>query len=911
MLHHVLKAAIALNPMRGRGAFALAACVGMASLAQAQTTNFSATGVVQTYTVPAGAGGIQIRAVGAGGGGAGTDLNGSGGNGGAGAVANGIYYAAPGTVVNVFPGAGGTGGVTSTSGNSCTTSAGAGGTGGFAGGAGGQAGCNGYSGGGGGGGGSSVVFTSANAPLLVAGGGAGGQGGALQVNGKNGLSSTASGVLPASTGTSGGITTDGGGGGGGGGGCPGGVGGPALVDQSATNNTVQPAGGSSCSNTTSVMAFSVIGAGGGAGGNGTLNTGGNNGIGPRAASGTVGSIAITPLFPTLGLSKSQPAAALSVGVNSTYTLTLTNSSTTPAFSARVLDQLPANLSFVSGSGAGWVCSPAASGGATLVTCNFSGTLAASGGTSILQITVTPTNNATVTNYASVDPAGRTSPPTPTTCTAANTPSAGCAAPVISPVTLSLGGTVFRDTNHNSNLDAGESGTGLANWYVKLTSASGGICTGPATVAALTNTSTGTYAIAAVAQGSYCLILDNNNTLSDITSALPAGWIGTQNASGVLRMTVVAAAPGPQNFGLYNGSQLVARVFRDVGGGGTANDGVQNGTEAGLSAMSVTASVGGSAVATEASNASGDAMLWLPASTTGTVVLTPSAPGGYLATGGSPGTTTGSYTRPSVSFTYAAGNLYTAVAFGLIPPSTLAPDGVEAAQPGTVVFYPHTFVAGSAGQVVFSTSAVAAPALSGWNQTLFSDTNCNGQFDNAEPAITAPVGVVAGQQLCLLVKDFVPANAPVNALNKITLTAKLTYSGAAAPVASVLNRTDTTTVANVGALQLVKQVQNLTTGSPPATSNNAVPGNTLQYQLSLSNQGSSSLATVVVNDTTPAFTQFVSAACPAPAALPAGLTACSVTVQPTLGGQGALQWTFTGTLASGGQTAVTFQVQVAQ
>ncbi len=911
MIFRVFKAVMVLNPLRWREACALMACVGMASLVQAQTTNFAATGVVQTYTVPAGAGGIQIRALGAGGGGAGTDLNGSGGNGGAGAVANGIYYAAPGTVFNVFPGAGGTGGVTSTSGNSCTTSAGAGGTGGFAGGAGGQAGCNGYSGGGGGGGGASVVFTSANAPLLVAGGGAGGQGGALQVNGRNGLSSTATGALPGAAGTAGGTTTDGGGGGGGGGGCPRGVGGPALVDQSGTNNTVQPTGGSSCSNTASVTAFSVTGAGGVAGGFGTLNTGGNSGIGPRGASGTAGSIAITPLFPTLNLSKSQPVAALAVGVSSTYTLTLTNSSTTPGFSARVLDQLPASLTFISGSGTGWVCSTAASGGGTLVTCNFSGTLAASGGTATLQITVTPTNNATVTNYASVDPAGRTSPPTPTTCTAADAPSAGCAAPVVSPVTLSLGGAVFSDTNHNSNLDAGESGTGLANWYVKLTPASGGTCTGPATVAALTNTSTGVYTMAAVAQGSYCLILDNNNTLSDITPALPAGWIGTQNVSGVLRLSVVAAAPGPQNFGLYNGSQLVARVFRDVGGSGTANDGVQNGTEAGLSAVAVTASVGGSAIATEGTNASGDAVLWLPAITTGTVVLTPSAPGGYLATGGSPGSTTGSYTRPSVSFTYAAGNVYTGVVFGLIPPSTLAPDGVDTAQPGTVVFYPHTFVAGSAGQVAFSVGAVAAPVLSGWNETLFLDANCNGQFDSAEPAITAPVAVVAGQQLCLLVKEFVPANAPMNAQNKVTLTATLTYSGTAAPTASVLSRTDTTTVANAGALHLLKQVQNLTTGSALATSNNAVPGNTLQYQLSLSNQGSSALATVVVNDTTPAFTQFVSAACPLPAALPVGLSACSVTVQPAVGSQGALQWTFTGTLASGGQTAVTFPVQVAQ
>jgi uncharacterized repeat protein (TIGR01451 family) len=685
-----------------------------------------------------------------------------------------------------------------------------------------------------------------------------------------------------------------------------------LVDLSAPNNTVQANGGSSCSNTASVTAFSVTAAGGGAGGSGSLNTGANNGVGPRAASGTAGSIAITPLFPALSLSKSQPSAALAVGVNSAYTLTLTNSSTTPAFTARVLDQLPANMAFVSSSGTGWTCSAAASGGGTLLTCNFSGTLAASGGTTTLLITAAPTNNATVTNYASVDPAGRTSPPTPSTCTAANTPSAGCAAPVVSGVTLAVNGTVFADANHNANLDAGEAGTGLTNWYVKLTPASGSTCTGPATAAVLASSSTGIYTLPSVAQGTYCLVLDNNNSLSDITPALPAGWLGTQNASGVVLLTVVAAAPAPQNFGLYNGSQVVVRVFRDAGGGsGTANDGVQNGTEAGLGAVTVTASAGATVLASEPSNASGNAVLWLPASTSGTVVLAPSAPSGFLATGGSAGTTLGTYARPSVSFTFAAGNAYTGVVFGLIPPTVLAPDGVETAQPGTVLFYPHTLVAGSAGQVIFSTSAVAAPGLTGWNETLFVDANCNGQFDNAELAITAPVSVVAGQQLCVLVKEFVPANAPVNAQNKVTLTATLTYSGAAAPAASVLVRTDTTTVANAGALQLLKQVQNVSTGSPLGTSNNASPGHTLQYQLSLSNQGSSALATVVVNDTTPAFTEFVSASCPPPAALPTGLTACNVTVQPAVGAQGAMQWTFTGALASGGQTAVTFQVKVAQ
>lgn len=656
--------------------------------------------------------------------------------------------------------------------------------------------------------------------------------------------------------------------------------------------------------------FSIVPGGGGGGGTGAPGDPSTTSNGGKA--GGNGSVTVTPLFPALSLTKSQPVAALAVGVNSIYTLTVTNRSTTPAFTARLVDQLPTSLAYASGSGTGWTCTTAANASGTLVTCNFSGTITASGGTSTVQITVAPTTNAPVTNYAAIDPAGGPSPPAPLTCTAADTPSAGCAAPVSSAVTRAVVGTVFNDVNHSSSLDASETGTGLSNLYVKLSPSSGSTCSGPATVAALTSNSSGAYTLPAVAQGNYCLILSNNATLSDITPTRPVGWIGTLNASGVIQLTVVTGAAPPQNFGLYNGSQLNARVFGDTGvAGGTANDGVQNGAESGLNNLAVSATSGGTAIATSATDASGNVVLWLPAATTGTVVITPTAPSGYLATGGGPGTTTGSYTRPSVSFTVTSGQIYSGVRFGLIPPNTLAPDGAETLQPGTVFFYPHTFVAGSAGQVSFGVSAVASPAVAGWAETLYQDTNCNAQLDGGEPQITASLSVTAGQQVCVLIREFVPANAPLNAQNKIALTATMTFSGAAAPAANVVSRNDTTTVSGAGGLRLLKQVQNLTTGSGPATSNNAAPGNTLQYQLSLSNLGSDALASVVVNDSTPAFTTFVSAACPAPAALPAGLSACAVSQQPAVGGAGALQWTFTGSLASGSATAVTFQVLVAQ
>lgn len=481
---------------------------------------------------------------------------------------------------------------------------------------------------------------------------------------------------------------------------------------------------------------------------------------------------------------------------------------------------------------------------------------------------------------------------------------------LTPLAETVSGTVYADSNHNATLDAGETGSGIAGLYVKLSAYSGGVCQSPATAAAAVSAATGAYSFAAVTAGSYCLTLTNSSSLANTTAYLPTGWIGTEASSGARQVTTGGGAPPVQNFGLYNGSSLSVLVFADTGvGGGTANDGVQNGSEAGLNGVAVTVSSGGSAIASAATGSTGLATLWLPASTGGTLTIAPSAPSGDLATGGSAGNTGGSYARPTVTFGYTAGVTLSGVAFGLIPANSLAPNGAQNAQPGTTLYYAHTFIAGSAGQVTFSTVALASPALAGWTQVLYLDTACSGQPATTDTVISAPIGVTANQQVCLLVKQFVPAGAPAEAQNKVTLSASLAYSGSAAPPANAVTATDTTTVTAAADAQLVKRVQNVTLAGAYTTANTALPGNVLQYQLSVSNQGSGAVSSVVVNDATPPFTTFVSAACPA--TLPAGLTACAVTVQPAVGASGALQWTFQGSLAAGAQTAVTYQVTIAQ
>ncbi|MCJ7798543.1 MAG: hypothetical protein MUP33_02060, partial [Polaromonas sp.] len=476
------------------------------------------------------------------------------------------------------------------------------------------------------------------------------------------------------------------------------------------------------------------------------------------------------------------------------------------------------------------------------------------------------------------------------------------------------GTVYGDVNHNAQLDAGETGTGVATWYVKLSAISGAVCAGPATAAAAVSAVTGFYSLPSVPAGQYCLILDNNNTLSDITPAVPAGWLGTQSPTGVIQLTVLSGQPqAPKNFGLYNGSRLSGSVFGDTGAGvGSANNGLKDGAEAGLAGVTVNASAGAAAVASASTAGDGSYTLWVPASVSGPVTVMPVAPAGSLATGGTAGTTStagGSYSRPAVSYTPVVGQSYSGVNFGLVSPNTLAPNGAQNALPGTALIYAHRFQVGSAGQVSFTLASVASPTSPAWSQVLYLDSNCNATLDAAEPQIAAAIAAVAGQTLCLIVKQFVPADAGLGTQNTLTLSAAFSYTGASPALSATLMAIDTTTVGEQGALNLRKLVNNLTLSQGPATTINAAPGNTLQYTLTALNNGIEPLSTLVISDATPAFTTYLSAACPA--LLPAGLSACSVSTQPAVGTTGSLQWTFTGALAANAQLAVTYQVRVSQ
>ena len=359
--------------------------------------------------------------------------------------------------------------------------------------------------------------------------------------------------------------------------------------------------------------------------------------------------------------------------------------------------------------------------------------------------------------------------------------------------------------------------------------------------------------------------------------------------------------------------IAGRVFLDMGtGGGTAHDVIQNGGEAGLSGVTVRLmdSTGTTTYATTVTGGDGSYSLVVPNTlTTGTVLrIMETNLSGYVSTGGQVGTTAGAYNRSDyVSFTLTVSTNYTGVNFGDVPPNTFVNDNQRTIVPGSTAFHPHTFTAGTAGTVSFSLSTVATPASVAWIQFIYRDLNCNGLLDGVEGSspLSGPVAVVAGSTVCIIVKENAPANAPFNAQDIITVTETFTYVPALIvapapppPLTAVATRTDATIIGNAtnAGLVLLKTVDKAI----------ALPGDNLVYAIAYSNNSSGSLTNIVINDTTPTFTTFVSAAC---GTLGAGLTGCSVTTQPVPGATGSVKWTLTGALASVGSGTVTYTVQV--
>jgi uncharacterized repeat protein (TIGR01451 family) len=586
------------------------------------------------------------------------------------------------------------------------------------------------------------------------------------------------------------------------------------------------------------------------------------------------------------IAKAFAPGAVSAGQPSTLTLTLSNPTASPLTGAGFTDTYPTGLVNAA--------TPAAS---TTCTGGSVSAAAGSGALTLNAATVPASGSCTVTvNVTSAAAGGYDN-----TSGGVASNETGSAGPVSNTATLTvtasgvqLRGFVYADANHNLQRDGGEAGTGLV-LYAKLVSAASPA--GPALQAVTVDIATGAYAFANVGAGEYFVVIDDNATLADVTPTVPTNWVGTEAGDQIRRNIVVASADvSGLNVGLYNGNLATGRVFRDNGSGaGTPNNAVQDGSEAGLGAVTVrlTNAAGNVTYDSTVTDAAGNYRLWIPAALSGASLrVAEDNPAGHRSVGGAPA---GSYDRAADThaFTYAAGGNITNLNFADVPFETLTANQQKTAAPGDVLFYAHTFTPGSGGSVAFGATSSA-----GWPQTVLRDTNCNGLVDAGEGVVAASIPATAATPVCVIVKLTVPAGTAFGAQNIGSLQAVFSYANASPPLVVTLTNDDLTTVGTAAGLVLVKSQDNAT----------PLPGGRINYTLAFTNQGSQPLSAIRISDATPASTRFVSAACAGP--LAAGLTACTVTLSPAAGATGAVEWTLTGALLPGATGQVVFVVDVA-
>ncbi|MDB5870060.1 MAG: conserved repeat domain protein, partial [Polaromonas sp.] len=493
----------------------------------------------------------------------------------------------------------------------------------------------------------------------------------------------------------------------------------------------------------------------------------------------------------------------------------------------------------------------------------------------------------------------------------------------------VAGTVVNSTANSTTLGIGAS--------VTAPSGSTGVYTGAAATAYTLNEAMAVGSASTLAKYISTLSCTNVGGSTNVTgfTSLPLTFTPAGGDNVVCTVTNTAAV-----------AVIAGQVFLDSGvSSGMANDGVINGGEAGLASITVrltncaaTVHASGVTDGTGAYNLSvptgtaNGAALCVEQTNQGTRVSTGASVGSTALPSGaatSIASTTYTYTRNStpdrIAFTYN-GTGHSNLNFGDVDTGTFATNGSKSGLPDTTVTYPHTFTAGTSGIVSFAISATtSAPTLTGWSEKIFADPGCTGTLlagaAQLYPPAAAGTSVVFGQKVCVIMQEFIPGTGQVSYSNDATVQASFSYDNAspALPTASYMLH-DITNVGN-SPLELKKEVRNVTQGVVTFGINNlAKSGDTLEYQITYTNNAVTPISNLVLNDTTPGYTTFVASST---GTTPATLTACtkntpfnplpqpavSCAISQTAGSTGGVSWKFTGSLSPSGTGKVLFQVKV--
>ena len=638
-----------------------------------------------------------------------------------------------------------------------------------------------------------------------------------------------------------------------------------------------------------------------------------------ATSGTAASASLTVTAlnaPTL--TKTSAAAAIAAGGNTNLTITIGNSNAVAiTLSAVFTDTFPSGMTLNTAGNSGTCTGVTATAGANNITIANATSIPAGGCTIIINVT-SSTAGANTNTLA----AGALSTNAGSNAAAASSTTNVYAAPTLtksfSPASMTAGGSAALTlilTNPAANPgalttvqvdDTFPAGLTLANTSFTFAPAACGTVTKTSGAASVTGDNNVRFQLTSLAAGATCQVgvtvtSSTAGTVTNTTAAPTAsGPVATSGTAASASLTVTALIIFSPDLQMSKTSTSTFVVGSSASFTLTPNNSAGNAATTGVVTVTDTLPSGLTYVATGSGGAG-----WTCSVSSQVVTCTTSAviAAGATGIGITVNVAVNSTAVPSVTNVASvsgggetAGNTGNNSALLTVPVSnapvnTFTTDGAQTALPGTSVFYPHTFNAGSAGTVSFATTQSPNPNIAGWGTMIFRDFNCNGTLDGADGTapLTGTVAVNPGDQICIIVRNDVPAGAPFNAQDVATSTA--TFTPSSGPSINY-TRQDVTTVVLNGGLTLTKSVRNITQGSAVGTNNTAKPGDVLEYIITYTNSANAPVSMIVLTDATPVYTTFVSAVCNMP--LPAALTGCSFTA-PTAGASGNVVWTLNGSL----------------
>ncbi len=254
-----------------------------------------------------------------------------------------------------------------------------------------------------------------------------------------------------------------------------------------------------------------------------------------------------------------------------------------------------------------------------------------------------------------------------------------------------------------------------------------------------------------------------------------------------------------------------------------------------------------------------------------------------------------------------------------PLISIIPDHFGQSGPGEFINYPHQIDNyGNTNLECINITLADELASSGWTSVAYLDVDNDAQLGTGDVALTDQT-LAPGEFFKIIVRVFVPANAPQSTINKTVVTVNANVDDNDANPATCTgvalsdSATDTTMINGTDIVIVKKQAPDTdcdgTADSAYVfTQFQVAPGECIAYQLVSTNAGTEQMFTLVVSDDTPPFTVYNDAAesCIVVGGTP---TNCSPpTVAPADGSSGTITWSITD-LQAGGTITATFGVEV--